>query len=210
MSRREPGRPAGDPDLPSVAAAARAIINHRKGRAGSDTSGAARRRADPRAVDPRGGRGVAGRHVQRDDPIEGPATVVVVSGGSRRHRARVGELVARELDQDLHVLDLAAVVAKYVGETIAHLDRVLRRAHQADTVVLFDEADAIFGPRTTVRDAHIQHGDRAIDHLFDRLGTFDGVAIVSTRQAPDPDDQRLRRFRLVIDMDPPGRPETMT
>lgn len=138
--------------------------------------------------------------------MDGSATVAVVVGGSRRQRARVGELVARELDQDLQVLDLAALVAKYVDETMAHLDRGLRRASQADAVVLFDEADAIFGPRTTVRDAHDRHAGHAVNHLLERLETFDGVAIVSSRQAPDPDDQRLRRFRLVIDLDRPDVP----
>ncbi len=202
---REPGRPTRDPDLPSVVAAARAIVGHRAGGGGSDTT------SSSRAANSRGLRAeVTARDGKRRDPGERTATLAVVAGGSRRQRGRVGELVAGDLDRDLHVLDLATVVAKYAGETMEHLDLVLRRAHRAGSVLLFDEADAIFGTRTEVRDSHDRHANLDVDHLLDRLRMVDSVVIVATREPPLPGDHRLRAFRPVIDLDAPGRLATTT
>ena len=93
----------------------------------------------------------------------------------------VSELAA-ELDKPLIRIDLSTVVSKYIGETEKNLDRVFQDAAASGAVLLFDEADALFGKRTDVKDAHDRYANIEVSYLLDRLEAFDGVVILTTKK----------------------------
>lgn len=113
---------------------------------------------------------------------------------------RAAEVVARELGRDLYRVDLDRVVSKYIGETEKNLNRVLAAAESARWVLLFDEADALFGKRTSVGDSHDRYANLETGYLLERLEAFDGLAILATNRKTALDDAFLRRIRHVVDL----------
>ncbi|MFV2063349.1 MAG: ATP-binding protein, partial [Chloroflexota bacterium] len=113
------------------------------------------------------------------------------------------EVVAAELGLDLYVIDLSSVVDKYIGETEKNLDRIFTEADRINGVLLFDEADAIFGQRSEVRDARDRYANVEIAFLLQRMEQFDGVAILTTNLRANMDDAFLRRLDAVIDFPVP-------
>lgn len=90
------------------------------------------------------------------------------------------EVVAADLGMDLYVVDLSTVVDKYVGETEKNLERIFTEASAVNAVLLFDEADAIFGKRSEVKDAHDRHANIESAYLLQRMESFDGIAVLTT------------------------------
>jgi len=114
--------------------------------------------------------------------------------------------LARDLGRELLRIDLSRVVSRYIGETEKNLDRIFADAESHGAVLLFDEADALFGKRTEVKDAHDRYANIAANYLLQKLEAYRGVAIVTTnrRQALDP--AFLRRLRTIIEFPaPPNR-----
>ena len=109
------------------------------------------------------------------------------------------QVLARSLGLDLYRVDLAGVVNKYIGETEKHLRRVFDACERAPVLLLFDEADALFGKRTQVSDAHDRFANIEIDYLLQRMEQFDGVAVLATNRKGDLDPAFLRRLRFIID-----------
>ncbi|MFE2865917.1 AAA family ATPase [Embleya sp. NPDC059259] len=124
----------------------------------------------------------------------GHGVVALFRGSSGTGKTLAAEALAHALGGDLHVVDLAAVVDKYIGETEKNLDRVLTHAAHLHGVLLFDEADALFGKRSAVKDAHDRHANTQTAHLLQRLEAFDGVAILTTNLADNIDDAFTRRL----------------
>jgi SpoVK/Ycf46/Vps4 family AAA+-type ATPase len=114
------------------------------------------------------------------------------------------ETVAAELDLPMYRIDLSQVVNKYIGETEKNLKRVFDVADVCDTVLFFDEADALFGRRTETRDAHDRFANIEISYLLDRMERFKGLAILATNRKKDLDEAFLRRLRYIIDFPLPG------
>jgi SpoVK/Ycf46/Vps4 family AAA+-type ATPase len=119
------------------------------------------------------------------------------------------QVLARSLGLDLYCVDLAEVVNKYIGETEKRLAAVFAECERSNVMVLFDEADALFGQRTRVRDAHDRYANIEIDYLLQRLDTFRGVAILATNRKSDLDSAFLRRLRVIIDFVAPAPPERL-
>jgi hypothetical protein len=109
------------------------------------------------------------------------------------------EVVAGELGLDLYVVDLATVVDKYVGETEKNLERIFTAAAGVNGVLLFDEADAVFGKRSEVRDAHDRYANVESAYLLQRMETFDGLAILATNLRANIDEAFTRRLDVVVD-----------
>jgi SpoVK/Ycf46/Vps4 family AAA+-type ATPase len=109
------------------------------------------------------------------------------------------EVVAAELGLDLYVLQLSSVVDKYVGETEKNLERVFTEADRTDAVLLFDEADAVFGKRSEVKDSHDRYANMESAYLLQRLESFDGIALMTTNLRANIDEAFTRRLDLVID-----------
>ena len=104
------------------------------------------------------------------------------------------EVIAHDLGLDLYVVDLATVVDKYVGETEKNLERIFAAAAGVNAVLLFDEADAVFGKRSEVRDAHDRYANIESAYLLQRMESFDGLAILATNLRANIDEAFTRRL----------------
>ncbi len=131
------------------------------------------------------------------------------AGPSGTGKSMAAQVLARSLELELFRVDLAEVVNKYIGETEKRLALVFAECERSNVMVLFDEADALFGQRTRVQDAHDRYANIEIDYLLQRLDTFRGVAILATNRKSDLDSAFLRRLRTVIDFVAPARPERL-
>jgi SpoVK/Ycf46/Vps4 family AAA+-type ATPase len=117
------------------------------------------------------------------------------------------QVLARSLGLDLFRVDLAGLVSKYIGETEKHLREVFEACERAPALLLFDEADALFGKRTQVSDAHDRYANIEIDYVLQRMEQFDGLAVLATNRRGDLDTAFVRRLRFIIGFAPPGPPE---
>ena len=113
------------------------------------------------------------------------------------------EVVAGELGLDLYVIDLSTVIDKYIGETEKNLDRIFAEADRVNGVLLFDEADAIFGKRSEVKDSHDRYANVEVAYLLQRMELFDGVAILTTNLRANVDEAFTRRLDAVVDFPMP-------
>lgn len=129
----------------------------------------------------------------------GHGVVALFAGDSGTGKTLAAEVVAGELGVDLYVVDLSAVVDKYVGETEKNLERIFTEADRTDAVLLFDEADAVFGKRSEVKDSHDRYANLESAYLLQRLEAFDGIVLLTTNLRSNIDDAFTRRLDLVID-----------
>ena len=114
------------------------------------------------------------------------------------------EVIARELRLDLYRIDLAGVVSKYIGETAKNLRRVFDAAEAGGAILLFDEADALFGKRSEVKDSHDRYANVEINYLLQRLEAYRGLAILTTNMKSALDPAFTRRLRFIVDFPFPG------
>lgn len=124
-------------------------------------------------------------------------------------KTMASEAIAAELKLPLLRIDLSQVVNKYIGETEKNLKRLFDAADAADAILFFDEADALFGKRTEVKDAHDRYANLEISYLLERMERFKGLAILATNRRKDLDEAFLRRLRFVIEFPLPGVPERL-
>jgi SpoVK/Ycf46/Vps4 family AAA+-type ATPase len=120
------------------------------------------------------------------------------------------EVVAGDLGLDLYTINLATVVDKYVGETEKNLERIFAEADQVNGVLLFDEADALFGKRSEVRDAHDRYANIEVAYLLQRLETFEGLAVLSTNLRANIDEAFARRLDAIVEFPMPEVRERRT
>ena len=125
------------------------------------------------------------------------------AGASGTGKTIAAEAVAGEMGLDLYVVDLASVVDKYVGETEKNLDRIFGEAETVNGVLLFDEADALFGKRSEVADAHDRYANVEIAYLLQRMEMFEGIAILATNLRSNLDEAFARRLDTLIDFAEP-------
>jgi SpoVK/Ycf46/Vps4 family AAA+-type ATPase len=116
------------------------------------------------------------------------------------------EVLAAELSLDLYRVDLSAVVSKYIGETEKNLRQVFDAADDGGAVLLFDEADALFGRRTEVKDSHDRYANVEVSYLLQRLEQFHGLAVLTTNFREALDSAFLRRIRFVVGFPFPDAP----
>lgn len=123
---------------------------------------------------------------------------VLFSGESGTGKTMAAEVLAHELKLDLYRIDLASMVSKYIGETEKNLRRVFDAAEDGGAILLFDEADALFGKRSTVRDSHDRYANIEVSYLLQRMESYRGVAILTTnfKSSLDPAFERRLRFTL--------------
>ncbi|MDZ4829922.1 MAG: ATP-binding protein [Phycisphaerae bacterium] len=121
------------------------------------------------------------------------------AGPSGTGKSLAAEVVANELRLDLHRVDLSAVVNKYIGETEKNLRRVFDAAEEGTAVLVFDEADALFGKRSEVRDSHDRYANLEVSYLLQRMESYRGVAILTTNHREALDPSFLRRLRFVVE-----------
>jgi ATPase family protein associated with various cellular activities (AAA) len=117
------------------------------------------------------------------------------------------EVLAHELGVDLLVVDISRVVSKWIGETEKNLAEVFDAAERAQAVLLFDEADALFGKRTEISDAHDRYANLETAYLLARLERFEGLAVLATNLRQNVDPAFIRRLEFVVDFEEPAAPE---
>ncbi|MEM9903918.1 MAG: ATP-binding protein [Cyanobacteria bacterium P01_D01_bin.44] len=120
------------------------------------------------------------------------------AGGSGTGKTMAAEVIARELQLDLYRIDLSATVSKYIGETEKNLARVFDAAEAGGTILLFDEADALFGKRSEVKDSHDRHANIEVSYLLQRMESYQGLAILTTNMQDALDPAFLRRLRFIV------------
>ena len=125
------------------------------------------------------------------------------AGPSGTGKTMAAEVLAGELGLDLYTVDLATVVDKYVGETEKNLDRIFAEAERVNGVILFDEADALFGKRSEVSDAHDRYANVEVAYLLQRMELFDGIAVLATNLRANLDEAFTRRLDSLVDFPEP-------
>jgi len=129
------------------------------------------------------------------------------SGESGTGKTMAAEVIANELQLPMFRIDLSQVVNKYIGETEKNLKKVFDAAEESDCVIFFDEADALFGKRSEVKDSHDRYANLEISYLLERMERFKGLAILATNRKKDLDEAFLRRMRFVVEFPLPGMAE---
>ncbi|MCT0198353.1 ATP-binding protein [Synechococcus sp. CS-1325] len=123
---------------------------------------------------------------------------VLFAGESGTGKTMAAEVLAGEVHLDLYRIDLSAVISKYIGETEKNLARVFDAAEDCGAILLFDEADALFGKRSEVKDSHDRHANIEVSYLLQRMESYRGLAILTTNQKAALDTAFQRRLRFVV------------
>lgn len=129
----------------------------------------------------------------------GLGITALFAGVSGTGKTMAAEVLARDLSLDLYRVDLSSVVSKYIGETEKNLRRVFDAAEDGGVVLLFDEADAIFGKRTEVRDSHDRYANMEVSYLLQRMENYRGLAILTSNFRRAIDAAFLRRLRFIVE-----------
>ncbi|MFC5656003.1 ATP-binding protein [Streptomyces nogalater] len=146
---------------------------------------------------------VLGQWGMRPGGGRGRGVIALFAGESGTGKTMSAEVVAADLGMDLYVVDLSTVVDKYVGETEKNLERIFTEASAVNAVLLFDEADAIFGKRSEVKDAHDRHANIESAYLLQRMESFDGIAVLTTNLRANLDEAFTRRLDVIADFPVP-------
>jgi SpoVK/Ycf46/Vps4 family AAA+-type ATPase len=128
----------------------------------------------------------------------GKGTNALFAGSSGTGKTMATEIIAHELGLDLYRINLAGVVSKYIGETEKNLDRIFSVAGNANAILFFDEADALFGKRSEVRDSHDRYANLEISYLLQKMEAFDGISILATNLRQNLDDAFMRRLAFIV------------
>ena len=131
----------------------------------------------------------------------------LLAGESGTGKTMAAEVIANELNLDLYRIDLSAVVSKYIGETEKNLRRVFDAAEDGGVILLFDEADALFGKRSEVKDSHDRYANIEVNYLLQRMEAFRGLAILATNMKSAIDQAFMRRLRFIVNIPFPGTAE---
>jgi ATP-dependent 26S proteasome regulatory subunit len=134
----------------------------------------------------------------------GFALSALFAGDSGTGKTMAAEVIANELKLNLYRIDLSAVVSKYIGETEKNLRQVFDAAEDGGTILFFDEADALFGKRSEVKDSHDRYANIEINYLLQRMESYSGIAILATNLKNALDTAFLRRLRFVVHFPFPG------
>ncbi|WP_257155979.1 ATP-binding protein [Streptomyces sp. Ru87] len=137
----------------------------------------------------------------------GLGVTALFAGGSGTGKTLAAEVMANELNLDLFVIDLSQVVSKYIGETEKNLRKVFDAAERGGALLLFDEADALFGKRSEVKDSHDRYANLEVSYLLMRMEAYRGLAILTTNMKKALDTAFMRRIRFVVDFPFPAENE---
>jgi ATPase family associated with various cellular activities (AAA) len=132
---------------------------------------------------------------------------VLFSGASGTGKTMSASVIAAESGLDLYRIDLAAIVSKYIGETEKNLERIFTAARSSNAILFFDEADALFGKRSEVKDAHDRYANVEAAYLLQKLEEHDGVVILATNLPRNVDQAFMRRIQFHVEFPLPAEPD---
>ncbi|MEU9047885.1 MULTISPECIES: ATP-binding protein [unclassified Kitasatospora] len=142
---------------------------------------------------------VLGQWRMRPGGARGNGVIALFAGESGTGKTMSAEVVAAELGMELYVVDLSTVVDKYIGETEKNLERIFTEAAQVNGVLLFDEADALFGKRSQVKDAQDRHANVETAYLLQRMESFEGIAVLTSNLRANLDEAFTRRIDVIAE-----------
>lgn len=134
--------------------------------------------------------------------LESGRGVALFHGPSGTGKTLAAVALARELGTQFVRIDLSSVISKCIGETEKNLSAVFDEAEQSGAVLLFDEADALFGTRSEVKDSHDRYANIEVSYLLQRIESFQGIVILATNKRQSIDEAFVRRLRFVIEFPP--------
>lgn len=123
---------------------------------------------------------------------------VAVFSGAGNYTLAAAETLAKEAKGEVHRVDLSQIAGKYIGETEKNLAALFKKAEEKNWILFFDEADALFGKRTDVRDSHDRYANVEISYLLQRIEAYTGLVILATASEASLDAAVLRRSKTVI------------
>ena len=139
----------------------------------------------------------------------GKGLSILFSGESGTGKTMAAEIIARDLGLDLYKIDLSSIVSKYIGETEKNLSRIFAEAETSNAILFFDEADALFGKRTEVRDSHDRYANIEVNYLLQKLEEYEGIVILASNLSKNMDDAFIRRFHYTVSFPAPEREERL-
>jgi AAA+ superfamily predicted ATPase len=125
---------------------------------------------------------------------------VLFAGPPGTGKTMAAEVIANELQLDLYKIDLTTVISKYIGDTEKNLERIFKEAENSNAILFFDEADAIFGKRSEVKDAHDRYANIEVSYLLQRMEAYSGVTILATNLRANLDTAFMRRLQFALDL----------
>ncbi|HEV2860978.1 MAG TPA: AAA family ATPase [Pyrinomonadaceae bacterium] len=135
----------------------------------------------------------------------GKGTSALFSGPSGTGKTMAAEIIANDLGLDMYKIDLSTVVSKYIGETEKNLSRIFQEAEQSNAILFFDEADALFGKRSEVKDAHDRYANIEINYLLQKMEEYEGIVIMASNFQKNIDEAFTRRLRFIVEIPFPDR-----
>lgn len=139
----------------------------------------------------------------------GKGLISLFSGPSGTGKTMAAEIIAHTLGLDVYKIDLSAVVSKYIGETEKNLERIFAEAQGSDAILFFDEADALFGKRSEVKDAHDRYANIEVAYLLQRTEEYNGLVILASNIKKNMDEAFVRRIHFMVDFPFPEEPERL-
>ena len=139
----------------------------------------------------------------------GRGLTMLFSGPPGTGKTMAAQVMARELGLELYRVDLSRVMNKYIGETEKNLARLFDEAQAASATLFFDEADALFGKRSEVKDAHDRYANVEIGYLLQRMEEYEGVTILASNRKNDLDEAFARRFHFMVEFPKPDEPHRL-
>ncbi len=136
--------------------------------------------------------------------VSGKGLKVLFSGSAGTGKTMTAGILARDLGLDLYKIDLSGIVSKFIGETEKNLDRIFRASQSGNAILFFDEADALFGKRSEVKDAHDRYANVEVAYLLQKMEDHDGVVILATNLSKNMDDAFSRRMHYVVEFPLPN------
>ncbi|HWO72388.1 MAG TPA: ATP-binding protein [Dehalococcoidia bacterium] len=129
----------------------------------------------------------------------GRGVTALFAGQSGTGKTMAAEIIAGELGLEMYKIDLSGLVSKYIGETEKNLARVFDEAGASNAILFFDEADAVFGKRTEVRDSHDRYANIEVSYLLQKMEEYDGIVVLATNLRSNLDEAFLRRMKAVVE-----------
>jgi len=130
-------------------------------------------------------------------------------GPSGTGKTLTATLLGKQFRRDVYRIDLSQVVSKYIGETEKNLEKIFNKAEHKEWILFFDEADALFGKRTNVRDAHDKYANQEVSYLLQRVEDFEGLIILASNYKNNIDQAFVRRFNAIINFPIPDQTERL-
>lgn len=131
--------------------------------------------------------------------VSSKGLMALFAGPSGTGKTMAAEIISGELGLDLYKIDLSSVISKFIGETEKNLARIFDEAESANAVLFFDEADALFGRRSEVKDSHDRYANIEVGYLLQRIEEYEGVAILATNFRRNMDEAFVRRLQFTVD-----------